>query len=187
MTERPLADSQRRILLTLLEHGAMTPNALGLKLKVPRGRRQRGPWSGPTGPAQRLIPAITGLRRRGLTSPSRNARGDYPEDLTADGRMAAIKLREESKVDKPNLDEHVDDVGRKVEEHNGRKFGERVEVGDDVDDAMGPFLGEQGWLIMQTVGAAKYGNERVWTGVLVDGTEMPVEAPLEVLDNIDPD
>lgn len=100
--ERPLAERQRKVLLILLaaeERGqwAMTANAIGYRVGAPRSRRVRGPWSGLQAPSQQVVPAIVGLRKRGLVTFGSRPGGlsGTADRLTDAGRAKARELRAE--------------------------------------------------------------------------------------------
>jgi hypothetical protein len=103
VAERPLTDLQRRVLLALLarDPNPMTGNELGLAVRAARVRRGGGTWSGYQGPAQRIIPVITSLRRRGLIWHVRRPDGlsGTADVLTEAGRAVARELRAEGRTD----------------------------------------------------------------------------------------
>lgn len=73
-------------------------------------------------------------------------------------------------------------VERPVERYEGYSFGERVRVVED-DDRDGLFAGDEGYLVLQEVGAAEYGNVRTDVGILMDGYDSPQSTDI---DNIEP-
>ncbi|MGH2897173.1 MAG: hypothetical protein ACRDMZ_00750 [Solirubrobacteraceae bacterium] len=75
------------------------------------------------------------------------------------------------------------EVERPVAECGGWHFGERVRVIDD-DEESGMFAGDEGWLVLETVGAAEHGNERVCFGVLADGFADPVEVQPDNIESV---
>lgn len=91
----------------------------------------------------------------------------------------------------PNLDEAVklveDATGyapnRPVAELDGWHYGERVRVLEDDDDA-GIGSGEEGWLVLMMVGAAKYQNEHVSVGIVVDGSDSALDVSLDNLEGV---
>lgn len=98
MSDRPLAPRQVDILLLMeREGGSWTANQLGIALGYPRSRRHRGPWSGPQAPSQQVVPAIVGLRRRGLLAFAGRDDGltGTADTLTESGRAKARELRAE--------------------------------------------------------------------------------------------
>jgi len=90
MSDRPLTPLMYDVLELLSKsREPMTGNQIGLGLGLRRGQRKRGPWSGPTGPAQRAIPALIGLRRRGLIRYARRVDGlsGTADRITDEGRQ----------------------------------------------------------------------------------------------------
>lgn len=71
-------------------------------------------------------------------------------------------------------------INRPVEEMDGWHFGERVRLVEDTD--MGG-AGEEGWLILEVVGSAQYRNERTVAGILLDGTDVPDEVSLDLIES----
>ena len=80
---------------------------------------------------------------------------------------------EEFEAKKAELREHLDDPERAVKEVDGFTFGERVRVLED-DEEEGVFEGDEGVVLIEKVGAAKYGNERAAVFLKCDGRD-PVE------------
>lgn len=76
----------------------------------------------------------------------------------------------------------LDDRDRKVDELYGFVFGERVRMIRDYDEDAGPFIGDEGVLVLETVGAPEYRNERDDMFLLVDGTSEPVEIAPDVIE-----
>lgn len=105
--ERPLTERQEAVLLVLLRerdelHACrrsrypMTGNEIGASLDLPDVRRQRGPWAGRMGPAQRVIGTLNGLRNaRGLVGVTtrRDDRSGTAYMLTEEGLKVARELR----------------------------------------------------------------------------------------------
>lgn len=81
----------------------------------------------------------------------------------------------ESKVAELKAKTGFDDLDEAVEEHEGWHYGERVRVVDDVDEETGPWAGDEGYVVINKLGAARYGNERVAIHFLADGTDAPEE------------
>lgn len=114
MTEKPLTDLQRRVLLGLLhmeatEEGrwAWSPNEIGMEIgtkTITGSGRGNGRGSGHRvfGAAQQIIPTLTSLdyRHRGLISSTRRDDGMSGSAfrLTPTGRAKARELREETKT-----------------------------------------------------------------------------------------
>lgn len=69
-----------------------------------------------------------------------------------------------------------------VERFDGWSFGERVRAVED-DDREGVCAGDEGYLVLQRVGSAEYGNVRTDTSILIDGQDSPLSTDL---DNIEP-
>jgi hypothetical protein len=96
VSDRSLSPLMVRVLAALADaDGPMTGNQIGYALGLSPGRRHRGPWSGPTGVAQRAIPAITALRRRGLIELARRPGGRWgtADVITDAGREALAAAR----------------------------------------------------------------------------------------------
>jgi hypothetical protein len=94
MPDRPLADSQKKILLVLLDAPeGLTCNTIAREMGYDHGMRgDRYSHTGKRmGPANRIIPAILGLRKRGLTRMGYDG-FHYPEYLTSEGHRVAAKL-----------------------------------------------------------------------------------------------
>jgi hypothetical protein len=72
-------------------------------------------------------------------------------------------------------------IPQPVESYDGWSFGERVRVIED-DDREGLCAGDEGYLVLQTVGAAQYGNVRTDVGVLMDGYDSPLSTDLDNLE-----
>lgn len=73
-------------------------------------------------------------------------------------------------------------IARPVESYDGWSFGERVRAIED-DERDGISAGDEGYLVLQEVGAVEYGNVRTDTAILIDGYDDPCSTDL---DNIEP-
>lgn len=93
--------------------------------------------------------------------------------------MTLAERIEKLKQDIGFVDEEAD---RAVDTFEGFTYGERVRVLGD-EDSEGLCAGDEGHIVISTVGGAEYRNERVAIAIIVDG----MDAPLEVQpDNIEP-
>lgn len=73
-------------------------------------------------------------------------------------------------------------IERPVERYDGWSFGERVRVIED-DERDGLCAGDEGYLVLQEVGGAQYGNVRTDVGVLMDGYDTPLSTDLDNLES----
>ena len=74
------------------------------------------------------------------------------------------------------------EVERPVASKAGFIFGQRVRVLED-DEDNGIFAGDEGWLVIEEVGAAEYHNIRTVLGFLADGLDC---ANTIASDNLEP-
>jgi hypothetical protein len=75
---------------------------------------------------------------------------------------------------------------RAVLELDGIRYGTRMRVIDDEDedDATGPFAGEEGYAIIEIVGAKKYHNEQARLYFLADDMDCPMPMTVDNLEEI---
>lgn len=69
-----------------------------------------------------------------------------------------------------------------VEQYDGWSFGERVRAIED-DDREGLYSGDEGYLVLQRVGAAQYGNVRTDVAIVVDGQDVPLSTDLDNIES----
>lgn len=71
-----------------------------------------------------------------------------------------------------DLESLLDDPERKVDEIGEYRFGDRVELTEDIELS---FEGAQGRLLLERVGGEEYGNVREAIFFVEDGMDMPME------------
>lgn len=76
-----------------------------------------------------------------------------------------------------------DEVSRPVKDAHGWSFGERVRVIED-DENAGVFENDEGWIVLESVGAAEYGNVRTAFMILLDGSDCPIEIPFDIIEGV---
>jgi len=98
-SKQPLSDLQCKVLLALLDEGAMAPNNIGSavgakRVQGGRGLGGRGKGHRSFGLAQQIIPPLNGLKKRGLVVVHRRADGRSGSEysLTGRGRQTAQAL-----------------------------------------------------------------------------------------------
>jgi hypothetical protein len=165
------------------------------EMELPRmGRNGRANGMKRPSMAVRVTPGITMLRRRGLlTYTSRSdgySGGADCTTATGERRVAELRAnREEGKMAETVNDPVVAvreatgyEPDRPVLRHDDWSYGDRVRaIADDEDN--GVFSGDEGYLILEMVGAPEYHNERVSLGLLAEGFSDPVDVDP---DNIEP-
>lgn len=82
--------------------------------------------------------------------------------MNLEGKIAEVKEKTGYEPDRP------------VDNAYDLNFGERVRVIED-DEDNGVYSGDEGYVILETVGSAEYHNERTWLGLLIDGYDSPVD------------
>jgi hypothetical protein len=81
---------------------------------------------------------------------------------------------EEFAAKKVELAKYLDDPECAVKEYEGFTFGERVRVLEGDDDE-GVYEGDEGTVIIETLGSAELGSARTAVFLVVDGLIDPVE------------
>jgi hypothetical protein len=89
--------------------------------------------------------------------------------------MSTIEPFEQAKE---RLAQYLDDRDRAVAEKDGWHFGEKVQIIEDAEQPDTVYEGDEGFLILETVGAPEFGNERVAAFIVQPGLVDPVEVDL---------
>lgn len=81
------------------------------------------------------------------------------------------------------LEALLDELDRKVEEYDGLRFGDRGRIVEDNENLM-IYEGEEGYVILETVGAPEYGNVHTGVYFLVDGSDSPMQVTSDLIEVI---